>query len=674
MEFTTLTRRVSEAYEVDGGAIEADSKLAAEASPTTTKSHGGNTPQALAAEVAGQQQGAKFDHSAYDCVTTVEALKAWVERAFEAGVVAVDTETDGLDSSACNLVGVSLALEGGKACYIPLAHGAVQRDLLGGDKPEQIELKLAIETLKPLLEDPATLKIGQNIKFDMAVLSRYGINIAPYDDTMMLSYALDAGRGGHGMDDLSQTHLGHTPIPIKDLLGTGKKQITFDEVPLDQATPYAAEDADITYRLWQVLKPRLPAEGVTKVYELIDRPLASVVARMENRGILVDEQHLKRLSSDFAQKIAHYEDEIYELAGEKFTIGSPKQLGEILFDKLGLPGGKKSAKSGGYSTDVSVLEELVAQGHELPQKVLDWRQLSKLKSTYTEALIGHINPDTRRVHTSYALAATSTGRFSSSDPNLQNIPVRTEEGRKIRKAFIAPGGSKLISADYSQIELRVLAHIADIGPLKEAFAKGRDIHAATASEMFGVPLDEVDGNLRRKAKTINFGIIYGISAFGLAARLGIGRGEAKDYIDTYFARFPGIHDYMETTKELARKQGYVETLFGRRAHFPSITIKDPNRRAFYERAAINAPIQGTAADIIRRAMARMEDALKEARLSAQMLLQVHDELIFEAPDEEAEATLTVVKKVMETACEPLLQLSVPLVVDARAAQNWDDAH
>lgn len=677
MEFTTLTRRVIEAYEVDADEVTADESLKAQkpdgASSGASSSSEADTPQKLAEHMLAKVAAKSFDVEAYETVTDMAALERWVAHATHEGYVAVDTETDGLDSSSCNLVGVSLALQGGRACYIPLAHGARPKDLLGGDKPKQIEINAALDALKPLLADPSVLKIGQNIKFDMAVLVRYGLEVAPIDDTMMLSYVLDAGRGGHGMDELSERHLNHTTIPFKEVAGSGKNQLTFDEVPLDQATRYAAEDADVTFRLWQVLKPRLVAEKMATVYETLDRPLAAVLARMEDRGICVDKARLSQLSSEFGQKIARLEDEIFEEVGQRFTIGSPKQLGEILFEKMGFKGGKKN-KSGGYSTDVSVLEELVAEGHKLPELILEWRQLSKLKSTYTEALLGHINRETGRVHTSYSPALTTTGRLSSSDPNLQNIPVRSEEGRKIRSAFIAPEGHKLISADYSQIELRVLAHIADIEPLKEAFRRGEDIHAATASEMFGVPLDKVDGNLRRNAKTINFGIIYGISAFGLASRLGISRSDAANYIETYFERFPGIKAYMDETKERAHKQGFVTTLFGRKAHYPGINTKDPNRRGFYERAAINAPIQGSAADIIRRAMIRMEEALASDRLQAKMLLQVHDELIFEAPQDEVEATITLVKKVMGEAAEPTVQMSVPLVVDARAADNWDEAH
>jgi len=571
-----------------------------------------------------------------------------------------------------------------KACYIPLSHRAGEEDMFSHEAggtlvADQIPMDEALARLKVLLEHPGVLKVAQNLKYDWLVLARLGIEVAPFDDTMLISYALDAGLhshadgAGHGMDALSKRWLDHTPITYKEVAGTGKAKVTFDHVEIDRATAYAAEDADVTLRLWRILKPRLPADKLTRVYERLERPMVPVLARMEQRGIKVDRQILSRLSGRFAQKAAAIEADISALAGESFNPGSPRQLGEILFGKMGLPGGKKT-KTGQWATDAKVLEDLAAEGHELPRKIVDWRQLTKLKSTYTDALPGYINEETGRVHTSFALAATSTGRLSSSEPNIQNIPVRTEEGREIRTAFIAEEGCKLVSADYSQIELRVLAHIADIGQLKQAFADGLDIHAMTASEMFSVPIKDMDPMVRRRAKAINFGIIYGISAFGLANQLGISRSEAGDYIKTYFERFPGIRDYMDATKDYCREHGYVETIFGRRAHFPDIRSGHFSQRAFMERAAINAPIQGSAADIIRRAMVRMEDALKAAKLSAKMLLQVHDELIFEVPESEVEKTIPVVTGIMEKACEPVLQLSVPLQVDARAAANWDEAH
>ncbi|MCC8234655.1 DNA polymerase I [Pinisolibacter aquiterrae] len=631
------------------------------------------TPTALAAARAAEAR-APIDTSAYETVSTLERLQEWIEEARAAGLVAFDTETTSLDALQAEIVGFSLATAPGRACYVPLAHRSGGGGLFDDGLTEgQIPVRDALAALGPLLADPSVLKIGQNLKYDALIVARHGLTIANFDDTMLISYALDAGRGGHGMDELSKKWLGHTPIAYKEVTGTGKAAVTFDRVAIDKATAYAAEDADVTLRLWRLLKPRLAAEGLTTVYETLERPLVPVIAEMEKRGIAIDRQMLSRLSGDFAQGMARLEAEIEELAGEPFNVGSPKQLGEILFGKLGLPAPKKTA-TGAFATGADVLEDLAAQGHELPRKVLDWRQIAKLKSTYTDALPGFENPETKRVHTSFALAATTTGRLSSSEPNVQNIPVRTEEGRKIRRAFVATPGNRLISADYSQIELRVLAHIAEVPTLRQAFADGIDIHAMTASEMFGVPVQGMDPMIRRRAKAINFGIIYGISAFGLANQLGIGRGEAAAYIEKYFERFPGIRDYMEATKREARDKGYVTTLFGRRAHYPGIADKNAAMRAFNERAAINAPIQGSAADVIRRAMIRMDDALADAGLAARMLLQVHDELIFEVPEAQVEATIPVVKRVMEGAAEPAVRLRVPLVVDARAAMNWDEAH
>ena len=543
----------------------------------------------------------------------------------------------------------------------------------GGLEVDQIPLDDALAALKPLFEDPATLKIGQNIKSAWLALVAHGIDMAPLDDTMLMSYALDAGsRTGHGMAGLCKELLEHEPIALKSVTGTGKANVPFDRVAIAQATAYAAEEADVTLRLWRVLKPRLAAERVTRVYERLERPLVPVLGRMERRGIKVDRQILSRLSGTFAQKAGAAEAEIYEMAGQEFNIGSTKQLGDILFGKLGVPGGKKT-RTGQWATDVKVLEELAEEGVPIARKIVEWRQLTKLKSTYTDTLPLHMDRQ-GRIHTSYALASTSTGRLSSSEPNLQNIPIRTEEGRAIRRAFIAEEGFKLVSADYSQIELRVLAHIAEIPQLRRAFADGLDIHAMTASEMFGVPIEGMDPNVRRRAKAINFGIIYGISAFGLANQLAIERSEAADYINRYFERFPGIRGYMDSTKAFAREHLYVETLFGRRAHYPEIRSSQPSLRAFQERAAINAPIQGTAADIIRRAMIRMDEALEEAGLRGRMLLQVHDELVFEVPDDEVAATIPVIRRVMEGAAEPAVKLRVPLQVDARAANNWDEAH
>ena len=615
-----------------------------------------------------------FDHSKYETVTTPVQLEFWVSRALEQGYVAVDTESDSLDAMKANLVGVSLSLTPGEACYIPLLHrgegdGLFSDGVLAG----QIAKDKALQILKPLFEAPHVLKIGQNLKYDMLLLKQNGLTVAPIDDTMLLSYVIESGDVGHGMDELSERHLGHKPISFKEVAGSGKSGVTFDRVAIDKATAYAAEDADVTLRLWLLLKPKLLRMHKVSVYETLERPLVPVLMAMENEGVEVDRNVLAKLSQEFGTKQQGFEEQIHQLAGQPFNIGSPKQLGDILFGKMGLPGGRKTA-TGAWSTDSDTLDDLAAQGVELAKRVLDWRQLAKLRSTYTEALPNYMNPKTGRVHTSYAMASTSTGRLSSTDPNLQNIPVRTEDGRRIRTAFVAPQGSKLISADYSQIELRVLAHIADIPQLKKAFADGLDIHAMTASEMFNVPIEGMESAVRRRAKAINFGIIYGISAFGLANQLSIGREEAGDYIKTYFARFPGIKDYMEETKKFAREHKYVETIFGRRMHFPRIGSPNPSEKAFLERASINAPIQGSAADIIRRAMIRMSPALQEAGLKARMLLQVHDELIFECPDAEVDQTSKLVQKIMVEAPEPALKLSVPLQVDARAAHNWDEAH
>ena len=678
MEFSTLTKRVATKSGIDAGSVApAADHMATEgavppapAKAAVVSSAEGGAPGAVALNSNPPMADAK-----HIAITKLADLEDWVARARAAGVVAVDTETDSLDPMQARLVGFSLCITPGEAAYVPLQHGSVGGglDFENANAAEQIPLKDAVAALKPLFEDISVLKVGQNIKFDLLVFAQHGLHLETLDDTMLMSYALDAGVHGHGMDELSTLHLGHTPISFSEVVGTGKARITFDQVPVDKAVAYAAEDADVTLRLWHALKPRLVSERKTVVYETLERPLVPVLRDMERAGIKVDRQVLARLSADFAQKMAQYEDETYELAGEKFNIASPKQLGEILFDKMSLEGGRKT-KTGAWSTDSDALEALASAGHELPQRVLDWRGLAKLKSTYTDALPNFIHPETGRVHTSYSLASTTTGRLSSSDPNLQNIPVRTEDGRKIRTAFIADKGNKLLSADYSQIELRLLAHIADIASLRQAFADGLDIHAMTASEMFNVPLKDMDPSVRRRAKAINFGIIYGISAFGLANQLGIPRGEAADYIERYFARFPGIRAYMDATKKSAHENGYVETIFGRRVHLPAIHSKNGAERSFMERAAINAPIQGSAADIIRRAMIRMPDALRAANLKARMLLQVHDELIFEVPEAEAEKTAKLVAKVMVSACEPALTLSVPLEVDARAADNWDEAH
>jgi DNA polymerase-1 len=631
-------------------------------------------PAELTAQRAATLASLPFDRSAYETVTDPQRLADLLEAARYQGHLAFRATLTSSDPMQGELVGVAFALVPGHAAYVPLAHRVSEGlDLGGAGVIEQMGMRQALDLLKPLLEDASVLKIVPDAKFDMVALSRYGIALNSIDDPSLMSYALDAGRAGHQPAQLADSLFGHTCLTGKEILGSGRAALAFDLVPVARATKYAGEQADVGLRLWLALKPRLAAEHVVTVYETLERPIAPVLAAMERTGVKVERTTLASLSGSFAQEIARLEEEIRELAGEDFNIGSPKQLGEILFDKMSLAGGSRT-KTGAWSTDASVLEELAVQGHELPRKVLDWRLLAKLKNTYTDALPTYIHPQTGRVHTSYALAATATGRLSSLEPNLQNIPVRTAEGRSIRKAFVAERGNRLISADYSQIELRVLAHMADTPTLRQAFADGLDIHAMTASEMFGVAIQGMDPNIRRRAKAINFGIVYGISAVGLAAQLGIGRSEAGAYIKTYFERFPGIRDYMEAMKVEARRQGYVSTLFGRKIHYPEINIKNPSLRGNYERAAINAPIQGSAADIIRRAMIRMAPALEAAGLSARMLLQVHDELVFEAPEAEVEQTMEVARAVMEKAPEPVLRLSVPLKVDARAGDNWEAAH
>ncbi len=718
MEFNSLMRRVAEYSGADAGEIDAEARLAGHipsASPlpvtdspsqTTAAGQGtgaapqlplgrpaqpgdvarkrsgegpanfSGTPQSLAAARMEAARTAKFDRTKYESVRSVERLTAWIERARESGLVALDAAATSFDPMQAELCGLALAVAPNEACYVPLGHrqGGEGAGLFRGDvAPDQIAENAALEALKPLLEDSGVLTVGYDLKFAWQMFALRGIEIAAYDDTMLMSYALDAGRASHALDSVAERTFNHAALDINELIKAGKTKITFDAVGIDRATEYAAEKADIVLRLHRVLKPRLAAERVLTVYETLERPLLAVLARMERRGISIDREVLSRLSGEFAQEAAGLEDEINREVGETVNPGSPKQLGDILFGKLGLPGGTKT-KTGQWATGARALEELAEQGHKLPQMILDWRQVSKLKSTYTDALPGFVNPRTHRVHTNYALASTTTGRLSSSDPNLQNIPVRTEDGRKIRRAFIAAPGTKLVSADYSQIELRLLAEIAGIEPLQKAFREGLDIHAMTASEMFGVPIKGMPPEIRRRAKAINFGIVYGISAFGLANQLGIGREEAGAYIKKYFERFPGIRDYIEESKKYAKDNGYVLTLFGRKCHYPEIRASNASVRSFNERAAVNARLQGSAADIIRRAMIRMEEALAKHKLAAQMLLQVHDELVFEVPDAEVEKTLPVVKQVMEDAPLPAASLSVPLQVEAHAADNWDAAH
>jgi len=704
MEFSTLTRRVAEYSQIDPADVTADANntsSAASPAPAKATSADGSgdlfaapatpnagadkqdkaaspkgTPVALAAARAEAARKLPVDRSKYQTIQSLDQLKAWIARIHEAGHVALDAKADSIDPMQAEICGIALALAPNDACYIPLAHkqsggGAGLFD--AGLAPAQIKAADAIAALRPVLESAGILKIGFNIKFNAVMFAQHGVTIRNHDDVQLMSYALDAGRNAHGLDTLADLWLGHATLTHGELTGSGKAKLSFAQVAIDRATAYSAEDADVILRLSRVLKPRLISERMNAVYETLERPLVLVLARMERRGISIDRQVLSRLSGEFAQTAARVEAEIQEIAGEPVNVGSPKQIGDIIFGKMGITGGTKT-KTGAWSTSAQILDELAEQGHEFPKKILEWRQVSKLKSTYTDALPEYVHPQTHRVHTTYALAATTTGRLSSNEPNLQNIPVRTEDGRKIRRAFIASPGHKLVSADYSQIELRLLAEIADIPVLKQAFRDGLDIHAMTASEMFGVPIKGMPAEIRRRAKAINFGIIYGISAFGLANQLGIAREEASAYIKKYFERFPGIRAYMDQTRDFCRAHGYVETLFGRKCHYPDIKASNASVRSFNERAAINARLQGTAADIIRRAMTRMEEALAEKKLSAQMLLQVHDELIFEVPDNEVAKTLPVVQHVMQDAPFPAVLLSLPLQVDARAANNWDEAH
>jgi DNA polymerase-1 len=655
MEFRTLTRRVAERLKVEAPALDDARGMHVDGAHETTPA-----PERL-----------PFDPATYECIRDLVALNIWIDRIRAVGHVAVDTETTSLDEMRADLVGISLCVDAGRAAYIPLGHKQGGGDLFGSSDlvAGQMPMAVALDALRPVLEDASIFKIGQNMKYDWKMFARHGVHIAPFDDTMLMSYAMHGGLHNHGMDFLSDHYLGHQPIPIKQLLGSGKAQITFDRVGIDDAVKYAAEDADVTLRLWQLFKPRLHRAHVTTVYETLERPLVPVLAEMEMAGIQVDRDTLSRMSNAFAQKMAGLEEEIQTAAGQPFNVGSPKQLGEILFDKLQLPGGEKG-KTGAYGTGADILEDLATE-HHLPGLVLDWRQLAKLKSTYTDALQDHINPDTGRVHTSYSIAGANTGRLASTDPNLQNIPVRSDEGRRIREAFVAPKGRVLVSLDYSQIELRILAHIADIPALRQAFADGIDIHAMTASEMFNVPLNQMTPDVRRRAKAINFGVIYGISGFGLARNLRIPRAEAQGFIDRYFERFPGIKEYMAQTIKFAQENGFVQTLFGRKIHTPEINAKGPGA-GFAKRAAINAPIQGTAADVIRRAMIRMPGAI--AGIDAKMLLQVHDELLFEVAEDAAAALIPIARDVMEGACDPAVKLSVKLTVEAGSGRNWAEAH
>ncbi|HET9811121.1 MAG TPA: DNA polymerase I [Sphingomicrobium sp.] len=648
-------------------------RLAGGGSPTSGRSSSGGGINLTAATIAStpahpaEPETIKVDRSLYETVTDEESLDRWIAEARALGRVAIDTETDCIDCVIARLAGISLATDPNRACYIPVGHSGAD---LYSDAPNQLPMAVVLEKLKPLLEDPAILKIGHNFKYDWVMFDKAGIEVAPVDDTMILSFDLDAGLHGHGLDELAKLHFEHECIPFKAVCGTGKSQITFDKVPLDRATEYAAEDADITLRLWLRLKPRIARDNVARVYERVDKPLVAVIGRMERRGVKVDRDYLARLSREFADEIARLEERIYEAACGPFTIGSPQQLGQVLYERLGLKGGRKG-KSGQYSTDVNELERLAGEGVECARLVLDWRQLSKLKSTYTDALQAQINPETGRVHTSFSLAGAQTGRLASNDPNLQNIPIRTEIGRKIRDAFVAEPGNVLMSADYSQIELRLAAHMADVPQLKAAFREQADIHSMTAQELFG----SAERDKRDTAKMVNFAILYGVSSWGLAGRLGIPKDEGKAIIDRYFERFPGIRTYIEQTLQFAREHGFTRTLFGRKTHFPNIRAGNPSLRGGAERAAINAPIQGTSADLIKRAMARMDGVLADAGLEGvKMLLQVHDELVFEVPEGREEEAAAVIREVMSKAAEPSMTLDVPLDVEVGWGEHWGAAH
>ena len=621
----------------------------------------------LAEEEAEPEETAPLPAS-YPLVTDAGTLAAWAEKARQSGVLAIEPFRAAGAPEGAGLAGLALATAPGEACYVPFGHAGP--DLMeAAEAVPQLGLAEALTVLDPALTDPGVLKLGLDIKQTLRLLATHGVTPGPVDDPMLASWVLDGSLHGHALEDLAQLHLDRAAPALADLLGSGRNKVAVDAVPAQALRDTAAAHADLALRLHRVIRPRLVADRLTTVFERIERPLIAVLARMEAAGILVDQGELVALSTDFAGRIETLGGEIHSLAGHPFTIGSPKQLGEVLFDEMGLASGRKG-KSGAYSTGADILEELAAQGHDLPARVLDWRQLTKLKSTYTDALIEHIDPATRRVHTTFTMTAANTGRLSSNDPNLQNIPIRTEEGRRIRRAFVAAPGHVLMSADYSQIELRILAHVAGVDALKDAFHEGIDIHALTASQVFGMPLDGMDPMVRRSAKAINFGIIYGISPFGLARQIGVPQAEAKGYIEAYFARYPGIKDYMVRTKTAAHGEGFVTTLFGRKCRLPGINDRNPARRAFQERAAINAPIQGAAADVIKRAMIPMQGALEARGLSARMLLQVHDELVFEVPEAEVDETAAVVSKVMEDAAH----LDVPLTVDVGTGTSWADAH
>ncbi len=653
MEFKTLTEKKAREFNLNLEDIETE-ELELEF----------NKEKEVETETKNEKDFNKFDYKEYSTIINKNELDKWKRKITEKGYVAIDTETDSLNAIQANLIGFSLATGINEACYIPIKHD-------NADK--QIHIDDATDFLKSINEDPSILKIFHNKKYDALVLDKYNIKVNSYDDTMLISYSLGSGGTRHSLDFLAKKYMSHSAISFKEIAGSGKSQKSFNEISINEASIYAAEDADITFRLWKILRPRLMSEKISSVYETIERPLAKVIMDMEKNGVCVDEKILKELSIKFENDIKRIEKECFEIVGNEFNLGSPKQIGEILFDKLKIKGGKKTP-SGAWSTDAETLNFLASSGNILPKLLLEWRGLSKLKSTYTDALPNFINKNTKRIHTSYSMSSTSTGRLSSSDPNLQNIPIKNDEGKMIRSAFIADEGYSLISADYSQIELRIIAHISDDNNLKNAFKNNIDIHSLTASEVFGVPIEDMSQDIRRKAKAINFGIIYGISPFGLSNQLDISRSEASDYIRSYFEKFPSIRDYMESTKEFAKNNGFVKTLFGRKCIIDDPGNRGPGGKAFMERAAINAPIQGTAADIIKRAMIKIPKNLKKENLETKMIMQVHDELVFETKDSEIEKTMSIVIKEMSEAHKPVVDLSVDLKVEAASGKNWDQAH
>ena len=653
MEFKTLTEKKAREFNLNLDEIKTE-ELNLEF----------NEKEVINTEIKNEKDFNNFELEKYATILNKDELENWKKRIIEKGYVAIDTETDSLNAVEANLIGFSLAIDVNDACYVPLKHDNANK---------QINFDDAIEFLKSLNADSSILKIFHNKKYDALVLDKYNIKVNSYDDTMLISYSLGSGASRHNLDFLAKKYLEHSAISYKEIVGSGKNQKSFNEIDIDKASIYAAEDADITFRLWKILKPKLLKEKVSSVYETIERPLAKVIMDMEKNGVCIDEEILKDLSLKFQKEILNIETKCFEIVGSEFNLGSPKQIGEILFDKLKIKGGKKTP-SGAWSTDAETLNFLASSGHALPKLLLEWRGLSKLKSTYTDALPTFVNKKTKRIHTSYSMSSTSTGRLSSSDPNLQNIPIKNDEGRMIRSAFIAKPGSSLISADYSQIELRIIAHISDDNNLKDAFKNDIDIHSLTASEVFGIPLKDMNQDIRRKAKAINFGIIYGISAFGLSNQLDISRSEASDYIRSYFEKFPSIRDYMETTKEFAKDNGYVKTLFGRKCFIDESINRGPGGKAFMERAAINAPIQGTAADIIKRAMIKIPKYFEKENLGTKMIMQVHDELIFETKDNEIEETMSIVTREMSEAHKPVINLSVDLKVEAASGKNWEQAH